>query len=202
MALVLVRGTKDVLDQPDAVEQLLAQHGLDYQCWGDERLPPSLRRPSLEPAQKVEVLELYAGEIARQGERHGYRFADVHWVNADHPRIDGVLADFDLEHTHDYDERRFVVNGHATYTLRGTNQEAIDVAVGPGDFLCVPGGRSHWLTLMGDCCLMVVRLLKDERHRDAPFWTYYGGTGSGPTEIPRERIARAFGELVARPGRR
>jgi 1,2-dihydroxy-3-keto-5-methylthiopentene dioxygenase len=188
MALVQVRGKRELIEDRSEIEGFLGEHGIHYRRWGTERVPTALRRSSLDEAQKVRVLELYAPEIAAEKEERGYVAADVVSLAPDNPKLDEICAKFDKEHTHDDDEVRFVVSGHGTFTVRGHGAEAIDIAMGPGDFIVVPRDRRHWFTLLPDRTIVAVRLFKDSSG-----WTpRYAGTGTGPAEIATERLARTF----------
>lgn len=179
MALVLTRGTRDVLEDPRAIEAFLGENDIRYARWGVEPGPLEL------------VLDLHAGRIDEEKRAHGYVAADVVALSPVTPRLDEICAKFDKEHTHDDDEVRFVVSGHGTFTIRSRSGEAIDVVLGPGDFISIPRDRRHWFTLLADRSVVAVRLFKD-----AGGWTpRYAGDGTGPTEIPGEILARAFGVL-------
>ena len=188
MALVHVRGGREVIEERSAIEGFLEGHGVHYRRWGTERVPAALRRSSLGDAEKARVLEFYAREIAAEKEERGYVAADVVSLAPDNPKLDEICARFDKEHTHDDDEVRFVVSGHGTFTVRGNGAEAIDIAMGPGDFIVVPRDRRHWFTLLGDRTIVAVRLFKDSSG-----WTpRYAGNGTGPAEIEATTLARAF----------
>ncbi len=188
MALVHVRGERAVIEERSAIEGFLSEHGVHYRRWGTERVPAALRRSSLGDAEKARVLELYAREIAAEKEARGYVAADVVSLAPDNPKLDEICARFDKEHTHDDDEVRFVVSGHGTFTVRGNGEEAIDIAMGPGDFIVVPRDRRHWFTLLPDRTIVAVRLFKDSAG-----WTpRYAGSGTGATEIEATTLARAF----------
>lgn len=189
MALVRVRGDDRTLEDRDAVSEFLAGHDVVYRRWGTERVPAALRTSSLDEAGKRRVLELYANEIGEEEEARGYVAADVVSLAKDNPKLDEICAKFDKEHTHDDDEVRFVVSGHGTFTVRGRAGEAIDITMGPGDYIVVPRDRRHWFTLLADRTIVAVRLFKDHAG-----WTpRYAGTGTGPTEIPNPILRRVFG---------
>jgi 1,2-dihydroxy-3-keto-5-methylthiopentene dioxygenase len=198
MALVKFRGRKDVLSKRSDVESLLREHGVAYQRWGTERMPADLKGTTLTDAQKTKVLELFAPEISRENAEKGYVTADVVALAPDNPKLGEICAKFDKEHTHDLDEVRFVVSGHGTFTVRGAGsaaKEAIDITLGPGDYIVVPKDRRHWFTLLEDRKIVAVRLFKDQTG-----WTpHYAGTGTGPTEIPREDLSNTFPDVLAGP---
>ena len=68
MALVHVRGGREVIEERSAIEGFLEGHGVHYRRWGTERVPAALRRSSLGDAEKARVLEFYAREIAAEKE--------------------------------------------------------------------------------------------------------------------------------------
>jgi len=195
MALVKFRGETDVYRTEPDLRDLLAEHGVTYQRWGTERMPRELTRSTLGDAEKARVLELYRDEIRREYSERGYVAADVVALAPDNPKLEEICAKFDKEHTHDDDEVRFVVAGHGTFTVRGARsrrEDALDITLGPGDYIVVPKDRRHWFTLLADRTIVAVRLFKDQSG-----WTpRYAGSGTGPTEIPREDLDNAFGRLV------
>ncbi len=162
MALVKVRGSRAVVSDRSDVSSLLAASGVRYQRWGTERVPASLKGTSLTDADKARVLDLYRDEIAAENAERGYVAADVVALAPDNPELAEICARFDKEHTHDDDEVRFVVSGHGTFTVRGHREEAIDITLGPGDYIVVPKNRRHWFTLLADRTIVAVRLFKDQ----------------------------------------
>jgi 1,2-dihydroxy-3-keto-5-methylthiopentene dioxygenase len=194
MALVLVRGGDRVREARAEIEELLGEHGVRYSRWDTARIPPALRgAASLTDSEKAQVLDLYRREIDAEKKAFGYVTADVVSLSPDNPKLAEICAKFDKEHTHDEDEVRLVVAGHGTFTVRGLADEAIDITMGPGDYISVPRDRRHWFTLLADETITAVRLFQDTKG-----WTpHYSGTGTGPTEVPRERIRRAFGDQAS-----
>jgi 1,2-dihydroxy-3-keto-5-methylthiopentene dioxygenase len=194
VAIVLIRGTEHVFERSEEIEEFLSEHGILYGDWGIDRIPAELRGArSLTDEQKGIVLAAYADRIDVEKHERGYVTADVVSLAPDNPKLDEICAKFDREHTHDDDEVRFVVSGHGTFTVRSLAGEAIDIAMGPGDFISVPRDRRHWFTLLPDRRIVAVRLFKDSNG-----WTpRYAGSGTGPAEIPPGHLVRAFGSMAA-----
>ncbi|MBI3722376.1 cupin domain-containing protein [bacterium] len=159
-------------------------------------MPQELRgKATLTDEQKSVILDVYSREIDEAKKEGGYVAADVVALAPDNPKLDEICAKFDKEHTHDEDEVRFVVSGHGTFTVRGLKDEAIDITMGPGDYISVPRDRRHWFTLLADKTIVAVRVFQDTKG-----WTpHYAGTGTGPTEISPAELESAFGKEVVQP---
>ena len=194
MALVKIRGARDVLADAASISGFLSRHGVSYQSWDTTRVPEAFRaRSTLTDAQKAQVLELYRVEIARESQANGYVTADVVSLSPDNAKLPEICAKFDKEHTHDEDEVRFVVAGHGTFTVRGRSGEAIDITMSAGDYISVPRDRRHWFTLLPDRTIVTVRLFQDTQG-----WTpHYAGEGTGPTEVPGDLLESAYGAAAA-----
>jgi 1,2-dihydroxy-3-keto-5-methylthiopentene dioxygenase len=185
MALVQVRGVGHLLEDQEEVAAFLERHGVRHRRW---RALPASARP-LDDAGKQAILEHYARELGAEKEERGYVAADVVALAPTTPGLDEICAKFDREHTHDDDEVRLVVSGHGTFTVRGSADEAIDITMGPGDYIVVPRDRRHWFTLLADRSIVAVRLFKDHSG-----WTpRYAGAGTGETGIAPAALARVFG---------
>ena len=100
-----------------------------------------------------------------------------------------MLAKFNIEHTHDEDEVRFIVAGHGLFHIHSSGRPVVGIEVVAGDLIRVPRGTLHWFDLCLDRRIRAIRLFQD-----ASGWTpHYTGSGVdrrfqpvcfGPAYIP------------------
>ncbi|MFI4876290.1 MAG: 1,2-dihydroxy-3-keto-5-methylthiopentene dioxygenase, partial [Blastopirellula sp. JB062] len=140
MASVTIHDEKRRIDDPDAIREYLAPHGIWYEKWEVEgRIGPD--------ATNEEILTAYAPEIERLKEKGGFVTADVINVNCETPNLDALLAKFDKEHTHSEDEVRFTVKGQGVFHINPPQGPVFSVLVESGDLINVPANMKHWFTL-------------------------------------------------------
>ena len=152
MAVLRFPDSDTRFDSEPEMRAELAVLGIDYERWSLDRVPPDSSADA--------VLDAYADEIAEMKRRGGYVTADVIDVNPQTPNLDGMLAKFDKEHTHDEDEVRFILAGRGIFFLNIGGRVA-SVEVGPGDMLRVPRGTTHWFTLCEDRRIRAIRWFQD-----------------------------------------
>src|SRR5689334_7321994 len=104
MAVAVLRIPDELRSLRDEAEvrDYLAGIGIEYERW---ETPGHLA----ENASAEQVLSAYALQIKELKRRGGYVTADVIDVNADTPGLDVMLAKFNIEHTHDEDEVRYII---------------------------------------------------------------------------------------------
>mgnify|MGYP002620456186 CR=1 FL=1 len=159
MAIVTHQPTGTRTTDPDAVRQLLEQHGVVYERWDISRLQS---RPCPEGvAIEDHILDVFAPEVKAVSEQRGYRTADVVALKPEMPNLDELLRKFEPEHTHSEDEVRFTVAGRGVFSIRGQDGDMYDVEVHPGDLLAVPEGTRHAFTLCEDRHIQCIRLFTD-----------------------------------------
>ena len=164
MAVLRFPDTNEMIESEAGIRSSLASLGIDYERWSLDRVPPDSSADA--------VLAAYAAEIAEMKQRGGYVTADVIDVNPSTPNLEGMLARFDKEHTHDEDEVRFILAGRGIFFLHIHGRVA-SVEVGPGDMLRVPRGTAHWFTLCEDRRIRAIRWFQDTSG-----WTpHYTGSG-------------------------
>src|SRR5579859_6973109 len=164
MAVLRFPEEKLLFENEVEIRTELAAIGIDYERWSLDRVGPD--------ASAEDVLAAYADEIEEMKRRGGYVTADVIDVNPATPNLDGMLAKFDKEHTHDEDEVRFILAGRGIFFLNIAGRVA-SVEVGPGDMLRVPRGTTHWFTLCEDHRIRAIRWFQDTTG-----WTpHYTGSG-------------------------
>jgi 1,2-dihydroxy-3-keto-5-methylthiopentene dioxygenase len=166
MALVRIPEQNRTLVDRDAIADLLATVGIQYEVWVPEH-------PTTPEAPAEEILKAYASEIERLKESGGYVTADVINVNAQTPNLDVMLARFSREHWHDEDEVRFIIHGHGLFHIHPKDAPVLAIEVEAGDLIRVPRGTLHWFDLCSDRQIRAIRLFQDPAG-----WTpHYSGSG-------------------------
>jgi len=154
MALLRIPDEQRSLREPDEVRDYLAGIGIEYERW---ETPANLP----EDASPEQVLSTYAPQIEEWRVRGGYVTADVIDVNRDTPGLDDMLAKFNIEHTHDEDEVRYIIAGRGLFHIRPPQGPVVAIEVEAGDLMRVPRGTLHWFDLCGDRRIRAIRLFQD-----------------------------------------
>jgi len=188
MAVLRIPDEQRSLRKDDEVRDYLQGIGIEYERW---ETPADL--PENAPAEQV--LSAYAAQIEELKRRGGYVTADVIDVNANTPGLDAMLAKFNIEHTHDEDEVRYIIAGRGLFHIRPPQGPVVAIEVGAGDLTRVPRGTLHWFDLCGDRRIRAIRLFQDKSG-----WTpRYTGSGVdrnyepvcwGPRYIPPQTSAK------------
>jgi 1,2-dihydroxy-3-keto-5-methylthiopentene dioxygenase len=176
------------LRELDEVRDYLGGIGIEYERW---EIPSDLP----ENASPEQVLTAYGPQIEELKRRGGYVTADAIDVNADTPGLDAMLARFNIEHTHDEDEVRYIVAGRGLFHIHPPQGPVVAIEVEAGDLMRVPRGSLHWFDLCGDRRIRAIRLFQDKSG-----WTpHYTGSGVdrnyepvcwGPRYIPPQTAAK------------
>ena len=140
MAIVRIPDENRSLQEHDEVRDYLAAIGIDY-----EYCEPVTGVPS--DASVEQILNVYAKQIDELKRRGGYVTADVIDVNHDTPGLDAMLAKFNIEHRHDEDEVRYIVNGRGLFHIHPQQGSVAAIEVEAGDLIRVPRGTLHWFDL-------------------------------------------------------
>ena len=93
---------------------------------------------------------------------HGYVSQDQVELRPDTPGLDAICAKFDVEHLHDDDEVRFVLEGSGVFDIRSKDDRWMRVRVDRGDLIVVPAQRYHRFELTEERTIRCVRLFRDE----------------------------------------
>ena len=166
MALLQIPDEQRSLREHDEVRDYLAGIGIEYERW---ETPVNLP----DDASSEQVLGAYAAQIEELKRRGGYVTADVIDVNRDTPGLHAMLAKFNVEHTHDEDEVRYIIAGRGLFHIRPPQGPVVAIEVEPGDLMRVPRGTLHWFDLCGDRRIRAIRLFQDQSG-----WTpHYTGSG-------------------------
>jgi len=170
------------------VQKYLGGIGIEYERWEAQT-----ELPGDAPAEQV--LSAYSEQIEELKRRGGYVTADVIDVNPATPGLDAMLAKFNIEHTHDEDEVRYIVAGRGLFHIHPPQGPVVAIEVEAGDLMRVPRGTLHWFDLCGDRRIRAILLFQDKSG-----WTpHYTGSGVdrnyepvcwGPRYIPPQTAAK------------
>jgi 1,2-dihydroxy-3-keto-5-methylthiopentene dioxygenase len=166
MAFVSIPERRQTLHDKDEVTRFLANHGITYERWESDRRVPS-------DATSEMVLEAYRHKIDELKASGGYTSADVIDVTPATPNLDAMLAKFSIEHWHDEDEVRFIVEGRGLFHVNPSEGPVFAIEVEGGDLISVPRGTRHWFDLCSERRIRAIRLFQA-----ASGWTpHYTGSG-------------------------
>ena len=154
MALLRIPDENRTLDDAEAIRAYLADRGIEYVRW-----KPAASLESSSSADQI--LTAYAGKIDELRARGGYVTADVIDVKPDTVGLDAMLAKFSIEHRHDEDEVRFIVEGRGLFHIHPASSPVVALEVEAGDLIRVPRGTLHWFDLCGDRRIRAIRLFQD-----------------------------------------
>jgi 1,2-dihydroxy-3-keto-5-methylthiopentene dioxygenase len=188
MAVLRVPDEQKTLREQNEIRDYLAGIDIEYERW------PLVDGVSDDaPAEKV--LHAYGAQIDQLKQRGRYVTADVIDVNPTTPGLDTMLAKFNIEHTHDEDEVRYIVAGRGLFHIHPKSGPVVALEVEAGDLIRVPRGTLHWFDLCGDKRIRAIRLFQDKSG-----WTpHYTNSGVdrgyepvcwGPRYIPPQTVSR------------
>jgi len=188
MATVRIPEENRTLTAPVEVCDYLAAIGVEYERWA-----PAHSVGADAPAE--EILAAYAPEIEKLKRRGGYVTADVIDINPGTPGLETMLAKFNIEHWHDEDEVRYIIEGRGLFHIHPVKGPVVAIEVEAGDLMRVPRGTRHWFDLCAERRIRAIRLFQDPSG-----WTpHYTGSGVdknyepvcfGPAYIPRQRAVQ------------
>ena len=154
MAVLRIPDEKKTLRDEGEIRDYLAGIGIDYERW-------EMTNRAGADASADEILSAYAPEIEQLKARGGYATADVIDVKPDTVGLDAMLAKFSIEHTHDEDEVRFIVEGRGLFHIHPASSPVVALEVEAGDLIRVPRGTLHWFDLCGERRIRAIRLFQD-----------------------------------------
>jgi 1,2-dihydroxy-3-keto-5-methylthiopentene dioxygenase len=188
VAVLQIPDERRSLREKTEVRDYLAGIGIDYERW---ELPADLPTE----ASSEEILRAFGQQIEELKKRGGYVTADVIDVNPETPGLDAMLARFNIEHTHDEDEVRYIIAGRGLFHIHPKHGAVVAIEVEAGDLIRVPRGTLHWFDLCGERRIRAIRLFQDKSG-----WTpHYTGSGVdrnyepvclGPRYIPPQTAAK------------
>jgi 1,2-dihydroxy-3-keto-5-methylthiopentene dioxygenase len=154
MAVLRIPDEKKTLRDEGEIRDYLAGIGIDFERW-------EMTERAGANASADEILRAYAPEIEKLKARGGYVTADVIDVKPDTAGLDAMLAKFSIEHTHDEDEVRFIVEGRGLFHIHPASSSVVALEVEAGDLIRVPRGTLHWFDLCGERRIRAIRLFQD-----------------------------------------
>jgi len=187
MAILSIPDEKRSLTEHEEVRNYLAGIGIAYERWES---PVDLPLD----ASAEQVLRAYSPQIAELKQRGGYVTADVIDVHQDTPGLEAMLAKFNIEHTHDEDEVRYIVAGRGLFHIHPREGAVVAIEVQAGDLIRVPRGTRHWFDLCGDRRIRAIRLFQEPsgwtpRYSDSGLERHYQPLCWGPSYIPPQPAA-------------
>jgi 1,2-dihydroxy-3-keto-5-methylthiopentene dioxygenase len=154
MAVIRIPDEKRDLTDFEAVRDYLAGIGIEHERWQTNAVLARDATPD-------QVLTAYSAEIDRLKQKGGYATADVIDISADTPGLDAMLARFNIEHSHNEDEVRFILAGRGLFHIHPQEGSVVAIEVGAGDLIRVPQGTRHWFDLCGDRRIRAIRLFQN-----------------------------------------
>ena len=154
MAIVRIPEEHRTITEQSAVTVFLAERGIEYEEW-----TPESEVAANAPADAI--LAAFSRQIEALKASGGYVTADVIDVKPDTPNLDAMLAKFSVEHWHDEDEVRFIIEGRGLFHVNPGDGPVFVIEVGAGDLLRVPRGTRHWFDLCTDRRIRAIRLFQD-----------------------------------------
>jgi 1,2-dihydroxy-3-keto-5-methylthiopentene dioxygenase len=182
MAVVRIPDEQRTISEFDEVVSVLRDVGIDYERWEPaEPLP--------EGASAEEILEAYSEDVERLKREGGYVTADVIDLTPETPKLEEMLNKFNVEHWHDEDEVRFVIEGSGLFHIHPPEGKVLAIEVEAGDLIRVPRGTRHWFDLCETHTIRAIRLFQDTsgwtpHYTDSGVDAGYQPVCLGPTHIP------------------
>lgn len=173
----------------NSIRDFLKGISIDYERWEPVNDIPA-------DASAEEILNAYAEQIDELKSRGGYLTADVIDVNQNTPGLDSMLSKFNIEHRHDEDEVRYILDGRGLFHIHTHEGPVVAVEVQAGDLIRVPRGMLHWFNLCGDKRIRAIRLFQDVSGW-TPHYTHssidqkYEPVCWGPSYIPPRQTTAA-----------
>ena len=166
MAIVAIPDEQRTIIDPGEIKSYLASIGIEYERWrSDDSIDDT--------ASSEKILAAYAPEIENLKQRGGYVSADVIDVSPATPNLDSMLAKFNIEHTHDEDEVRYIIAGRGLFHIHPNNGPVVAIEVVAGDLIRVPRHTLHWFNLCSERRVRAIRLFQNQSG-----WTpNYTGSG-------------------------
>lgn len=154
MAIISIPDEHRTIKDTEGITKFLEPYGIWYESWDTSQ-------KKIEDASHEEILEAYKIEIEKLKERGGYVTADIIDVEPNTPGLDAMLDKFKVEHTHDEDEVRFVIEGSGLFHINPGNKPVFSIEMQPGDLINVPKGTRHWFNLCKEKRIKTIRLFQD-----------------------------------------
>jgi 1,2-dihydroxy-3-keto-5-methylthiopentene dioxygenase len=166
MAAVTIPDENRSLTDPAEITAYLANLGIEYERWEANAAVSA-------DASAEEILAAYAPQIEQLKARGGYVTADVIDVNPQTAGLEEMLARFNIEHSHDEDEVRYIVAGRGLFHIHPEGRPVVAIEVTEGDLIRVPRGTLHWFNLCSERRIRAIRLFQSQ----AGWAPHYTGSG-------------------------
>ncbi len=154
MAVVRIPDENRSLHEVEHIREFLSGIDIYYEHWEPgASVPPD--------ASADLILSAYEKQIDELKHRGDYVTADVIDVNQDTPGLDAILAKFNIEHYHNEDEVRYIVDGRGLFHIHPQKGPVVAIEVEAGDLIRVPRDTLHWFDLCGDRRIRAIRLFQD-----------------------------------------
>ncbi len=113
------------------------------------------------PYEYIPADQSYMEPLKVWMQRRAYTAHDEVRLNAETPKLEAILKQFEDEHLHTDDEVRYIVKGAGIFDIRSQDDQWMRVELEAGDFIIVPADRHHRFFLTEDQQIHAVRLFKD-----------------------------------------
>ena len=143
------------ISDPAEIKEYLAAIGIEYGRWQSQVVLD-------EDASDEAILSAYASQIEQLKQRGNYVTADVIDVRPGTPGLEAMLAKFNIEHTHDEDEVRYIIAGRGLFHIRPTAGPVVAIEVAAGDLIRVPRNTLHWFNLCTERRVRAIRLFQNQ----------------------------------------
>lgn len=154
MARVRIPADDRTITDESGIRTFLGERGIDYERW-------TATTPLDGDATADDILRAYAGKIDELKARGRYVTADVIDITPSTPGLEAMLKKFNVEHWHDEDEVRFIVEGRGLFHVHPAGGAVFSIEVESGDLIRVPRGTLHWFDLCADRRIRAIRLFQD-----------------------------------------
>jgi 1,2-dihydroxy-3-keto-5-methylthiopentene dioxygenase len=160
MATILIRNTKQRIEDDQAVRAFLTANHVYYDHWNTDKLPQHLQNKFvLSEDEKQEILDTFQDDISALANARGYVKWDVISLSDATPNLDELLKKFEQVHTHVEDEVRAIAGGNGVFIIKGKGDTGyFDVELNAGDVISVPENNPHFFTLSDNKHVVAIRL--------------------------------------------
>ena len=169
-----LHGLSAPIHEATEIADFLAPHGIQYEHWDiPEHIQQLSIKPSLSAEDQENVLEAFRDKLDVLAKRDGYVASDMICLIPDMEGREGALGKFDLEHYHDDDEVRFIVDGEGVFGFESQDLRKFLIRVEAGDYIVIPAKSYHWFYMNSGTGIKALRIFKDKTgwtpvYKDAP----------------------------------
>lgn len=149
MAVLRLEGNTLITESTE-IAPYLAPMGVQLARWPVGDRPDTLALldcPSLEEAEKEELLRSLDGYFEDLKTNLGYRTRDLIVLHDRTPNLDHLLAKFEQCHIHADDEIRYIIDGEGVFGFACPDGFQVELTVQREDYINVPAGTEHWFHL-------------------------------------------------------